>query len=106
MSKEKTDRIGENSDGFKQGKMQSHSIMQTPAPNSQNAEILAELQSGKTLTAYQMHMMGIQCPSTRVLELRRMGWPIVCIMEENINKRGKKVQRGRYFLAAKQEGKA
>ena len=39
-----------------------------PAPDSQNAEILTILQSGRLLTSYEMHMMGIQGAATRVME--------------------------------------
>lgn len=85
--------------------LQGNYITASPAPDSQCAEILAELQRGKSLTSYEMHMMGFQGAATRILELRRMGWPIVCIMEKHVNKHGKTVNRGRYFLAAK-EGEA
>ena len=79
---------------------QAHSTMPTPAPNSQNAEILAILQSGQSLTSHEMHIMGIQGAQARILELRRMGYCIVTTMERHINKHGKIILRGRYHLAA------
>ena len=101
---EKTARIGKDSDGLVSARVHGHYTM--PAPDSQNAEILTILQSGRLLTSYEMHMMGIQGAATRVMELRRMGYPILCVMESHINKRGKAVQRGRYHLATAQEGEA
>ncbi len=77
-----------------------------PAPDSQCAEILARLQQGESLTTYQMHMIGMQGATARIKDLRDNGYPIVCVMEKHVNKHGKTVRRGRYFLATKQEGKA
>ena len=40
---------------------------------SQRERILAVLQSGRSLTAYEMHQMGIMGCNARILELRRAG---------------------------------
>ena len=71
---------------------------------SQRDRILAVLQSGKTLTAHDMHQMGIMQCNTRILELRRAGHQIACIMEQVENQYGQTVQRGRYSLVS--EGRA
>lgn len=79
--------------------------MQTPAKipiPSQCDRILALLKAGKSLTTYELHLMGIQSPTTRVMELRRAGFPIICIMENHINQFGQTVKRGRYSLATSQ----
>ena len=67
---------------------------------SQTELILAVLQNGKTLTAHDMHQMGIMQCNTRILELRRAGHQIVCIMEQVENQYGQTVRRGRYLLAS------
>ena len=41
---------------------------------SQRERILAVLQSGQSLTAYEMHQMGIMGCNARILELRRAGY--------------------------------
>ena len=97
---------------------------------SQRERILAVLQSGKTLTSYEMHQMGIMGCNARIMELRRAGYQIACIMElrragyqiacimelrragyqiacimEQVeNQYGQTVQRGRYSLVS--EGRA
>mgnify|MGYP000843582973 FL=1 len=71
---------------------------------SQRERILAVLQSGKTLTSYEMHQMGIMGCNARILELRRAGYQIACIMEQVKNQYGQTVQRGRYSLVS--EGRA
>ena len=79
--------------------------MQTPAKTpipSQCDRILALLKEGKSLTTYELHLMGIQSPTTRVTELRRAGFPIICTMENHINQFGQTVKRGRYSLATSQ----
>lgn len=58
---------------------------------SQRERILAVLQSSKTLTAYEMHQMGIMGCNAR-------------IMERVKNQYGQTVQRGRYSLVS--EGRA
>ena len=63
---------------------------------SQTERILAVLQSGKTLTAHDMHQMGIMQCNTRILELRRAGHQIACIMEQV--EYDQTVRRGRYLL--------
>ena len=73
----------------------------TPIP-SQCDRILSMLEAGKTLTTYELHIMGIQAPQARVMELRRAGYPIICTMEEHINQLGQTVKRGRYSLASNQ----
>ena len=73
----------------------------TPIP-SQCDRILSMLEAGKTLTTYELHIMGIQAPQARVMELRRAGYPIICTMEEHINQFGQTVKRGRYSLASNQ----
>ena len=80
---------------------------------SQRERILAVLQSGKTLTSYEMHQMGIMGCNARIMELRRAGYQIACIMElrragyqiacimEQVeNQYGQTVQRGRYSLVS------
>lgn len=67
---------------------------------SQTERILAVLQNGKTLTAHDMHQMGIMQCNTRILELQRAGHQIVCIMEQVENQYGQTVRRGRYLLAS------
>ena len=62
------------------------------------------LQSGQSLTAYEMHQMGIMGCNARILELRRAGYQIACIMEQVKNQYGQTVQRGRYSLVS--EGRA
>ena len=71
---------------------------------SQRERILAVLQSGRSLTAYDMHQMGIMNCNARILELRRAGYQIACIMEQVENQYGQTVQRGRYSLVS--EGRA
>ena len=73
----------------------------TPIP-SQCDRILSMLKAGKTLTTYELHIMGIQSPTTRMMELHRAGYPIICTMEEHINQFGQTVKRGRYSLASNQ----
>ena len=73
----------------------------TPIP-TQCDRILSMLKAGKTLTTYELHIMGIQAPQARVMELRRAGYPIICTMEEHINQFGQTVKRGRYSLASSQ----
>ena len=73
----------------------------TPIP-SQCDRILSMLEAGKTLTTYELHIMGIQAPQARVMELRRAGYPIICTMEEHINQFGQTVKRGRYSLTSNQ----
>ena len=71
---------------------------------SQRERILAVLQSGKTLTSYEMHQMGIMGCNARICELRQAGHNIVCIMERTRNQFGQTVKRGRYWLMP--EGRA
>ena len=71
---------------------------------SQRERILAVLQSGKTLTSYEMHQMGIMGCNARIMELRRAGYQIACTMEQVKNQYGQTVQRGRYSLVS--EGRA
>ncbi len=71
---------------------------------SQRERILAVLQSGRSLTAYEMHQMGIMGCNARIMELRRAGYQIACIMEQVKNQYGQTVQRGRYSLVS--EGRA
>ena len=71
----------------------------TPIP-SQCDRILSMLKAGKTLTTYELHIIGIQAPQARVMELRRAGYPIICTMEEHINQFGQTVKLGRYSLAS------
>ncbi|HFC8537649.1 TPA: helix-turn-helix domain-containing protein [Neisseria bacilliformis] len=68
-------------------------------PNSQNAQILAILQSGKSLTHYQAAQMGIMAFTTRIHEIRAAGFPVVCRMESVKNKHGHTVKRGVFTLA-------
>ena len=68
-------------------------------PNSQNAQILAILQSGKSLTHYEAAQMGIMCFTTRIHEIRAAGFPVVCTMTAHENKHGKTVKRGVFTLA-------
>ena len=71
---------------------------------SQRERILAVLQSGQSLTAYDMHQMGIMGCNARICELRQAGHNIVCIMERTRNQFGQTVKRGRYWLIP--EGRA
>ena len=71
---------------------------------SQRERILAVLQSGRSLTAYEMHQMGIMGCNARICELRQAGHNIVCIMERTRNQFGQTVKRGRYWLMP--EGRA
>lgn len=68
-------------------------------PDSQNAQILAILQSGKSLTHYQAAQMGIMGFTSRIKEIRAAGFPVVCTMSAHENKHGKTVKRGVYTLA-------
>ena len=68
-------------------------------PNSQNAEILAILQSGQSLTHYEAAQMGIMAFTARIKEIRAAGFPVVCRMEPAKNKHGKTIKRGIYTLA-------
>ena len=67
---------------------------------TQNQRILSALQSGQSLTAYDMHQMGIMGCNARICELRQAGHNIVCIMERTRNQFGQTVQRGRYSLVS------
>lgn len=67
---------------------------------TQNQRILSALQSGQSLTAYDMHQMGIMGCNARICELRQAGHNIVCIMERVQNQFGQTVQRGRYSLVS------
>lgn len=71
---------------------------------TQNQHILSALQSGQSLTAYDMHQMGIMGCNARICELRQAGHNIVCIMEQTRNQFGQTVKRGRYWLMP--EGRA
>ena len=62
-------------------------------PNSQNAQILAILQSGQSLTHYQAAQMGIMAFTARINEIRAAGFPVVCRMEATKNKHGKTEKR-------------
>lgn len=68
-------------------------------PDSQNAQILAILQSGKSLTHYQAAQMGIMGFTSRIKEIRAAGFNVVCTMSDHENKHGKTVKRGVYTLA-------
>ena len=68
-------------------------------PNSQCAEILAVLQSGKSLTHYEAAQMGIMAFTTRIHEIRAAGFPGVCTMQPFENKHGHTVKRGIYTLS-------
>lgn len=68
-------------------------------PNSQNAEILAILQSGQSLTHYEATQMGIMGFTSRIREIREAGFPVACRMEAVKNKRGHTVKRGVFPLA-------
>ena len=48
--------------------------------------------------------MGIMGCNARIMELRREGYQIACIMEQVKNQYGQTVQRGRYSLVS--EGRA
>lgn len=67
---------------------------------TQNQRILSALQSGQSLTAYDMHQMGIMGCNARICELRQAGHNIVCTMERVQNQFGQTVQRGRYSLVS------
>ncbi len=67
-------------------------------PESQCGEILAILQSGGSLTAYEAAKMGIVGFHPRLNDLRRAGYPVVCTMQEHINKHGRTVKRGVFSL--------
>ena len=69
-------------------------------PNSQCAEILAVLQSGKSLTHYEAAQMGIMAFTARINEIRAAGFPVVCTMRPFENKHGHTVKRGVFTLAA------
>ena len=66
--------------------------------NSQNAEILAILAAGGTLTHHEAAQMGIMAFTARINEIRNAGYNIVCVMEAHTNKHGKTIKRGRYSL--------
>lgn len=68
-------------------------------PNSQCAEILAILQSGKSLTHYEAAQMGIMAFTARINEIRAAGFPVVCTMQPFENKHGHTVNRGVFTLA-------
>ena len=67
-------------------------------PNSQNAEILAILAAGNTLTHHEATQLGIMAFTARINEIRAAGYNIVCMMEAHTNKHGKTIKRGRYSL--------
>ena len=68
-------------------------------PDSQCAEILAILQSGKSLTHYEAAQMGIMAFTARINEIRAAGFPVVCTMQPFENKHGHTVKRGVFTLA-------
>lgn len=68
-------------------------------PNSQCAEILAILQSGKSLTHYEAAQMGIMAFTARINEIRAAGFSVVCTMQPFENKHGHTVKRGIYTLS-------
>ncbi|MDO4640786.1 MAG: helix-turn-helix domain-containing protein [Neisseria sp.] len=90
MQKETARNTQDISDGHTQSR---HST-----PPSQNERILAVLKSGRTLTAYDMHQMGIMGCNARIHELRLSGHNITCTMENIKNQYGQTVKRGRYRL--------
>ena len=65
---------------------------------SQRERILAVLQSGQSLTAYEMHQMGIMGCNARILELRRAGYQIACTMDSVEKQSGQTGRRVRYAL--------
>ena len=67
-------------------------------PNSQNAEILAILAAGNSLTHHEAAQMGIMAFTARINEIRNAGYNIACVMEKHTNKHGKTIKRGRYSL--------
>lgn len=68
-------------------------------PDSQCAEILAILQSGKSLTHYEAAQMGIMAFTARINEIRAAGFPVVCTMQPFENKHDHTVNRGVFTLA-------
>ena len=66
--------------------------------NSQNAEILAILTAGNSLTHHEAAQMGIMGFTARIQELRNAGYNIACVMEKHTNKHGKTIKRGRFSL--------
>ena len=66
--------------------------------NSQNAEILAILTAGNSLTHHKAAQMGIMGFTARIQELRNAGYNIACVMEKHTNKHGKTIKRGRFSL--------
>lgn len=66
--------------------------------NSQNAEILAILAAGNSLTHHEAAQMGIMAFTARINEIRAAGYNIACVMEKHTNKHGKTIKRGRYSL--------
>ena len=66
--------------------------------NSQNAEILAILAAGNTLTHHEATQLGIMAFTARINEIRNAGYNIACVMEKHTNKHGKTIKRGRYSL--------
>lgn len=66
--------------------------------NSQNAEILAILTAGNSLTHHEAAQMGIMGFTARIQELRNAGYNVICHMETSKNKHGKPIKYGRYSL--------
>ena len=65
---------------------------------SQHARILQWLANG-SITNYEMHTRGINAPTARISELRRMGYSIQDRYEPFINQFGQNVKIKRYWLA-------
>lgn len=67
---------------------------------TQQKEIIQALRAakGQGVTVYQLHLRGINSPTARITELRRLGYVIETKTEKHTNRHGKTVNRGVYIL--------
>ncbi len=91
MTQKNTAKTQKHSDG-------TNSKRHSTKHPSQHARILQWLANG-SITNYEMHTRGINAPTARISELRRMGYPIQDRYEPFINQFGQKVKIKRYWLA-------
>lgn len=73
-------------------------MKKTFPPQSQCAEILAILQSGRSITHREAAQLGIMGFNARIKELRAAGYNIICTMRPHLNKHGKQVKCGVFTL--------
>ena len=69
-------------------------------PKNQTSEVLNLLLSNKQ-TTLDLMANGISCPSARIANLRAMGINVVCEVNQVINKFGRLVKYGTFFISNK-----